>query len=373
MLNPGALLRFRHGFSSLDDQNKRTRVCDLCLGISQPEQPLNTAYQRDQDLIVEPPKCAARMARIDEMPLDRTNPKVYRNRGLLFVLQNEFDSALRDAERALQFQPGDLLPHAIRGEVLRRRGDYAAAAAEFDKALSSRIEEPRVERAVRDLRESSERAKRCGDADLDLSIGACTSIVNDDTITKDARAFAYNQRAVAHGRNENWAQVLRDHDESIRLNGTSPVFFANRAVAHMRLGSYDEAAKDFDRSLALDPKSTTAINGQGLTARQQRDYPRAIERFTLALAYLPASATDIRAIYLGNRGLTYLLMEKHDDALIDLNRALSIDPKSAFALFARGVVKIRRGDAAGGEADIAAAKTIQSDIEAFMAKRHLTR
>jgi hypothetical protein len=52
-----------------------------------------------------------------------------------------------------------------------------------------------------------------------------------------------------------------------------------------------------------------------------------------------------------------------DRAIADFDVALVKHPKHAHSLFARGVAKVRNGDQAGGDADIAAAKAIEPRIE----------
>jgi hypothetical protein len=44
-----------------------------------------------------------------------------------------------------------------------------------------------------------------------------------------------------------------------------------------------------------------------------------------------------------------------------------VDPQYAPALYGRGILKRMNGDAAGGGADVAAAKHFQSNIDAVMA------
>jgi Flp pilus assembly protein TadD len=51
-----------------------------------------------------------------------------------------------------------------------------------------------------------------------------------------------------------------------------------------------------------------------------------------------------------------------DRALSDYDAALRINPKNADAWYGRGLAKKRRGDADGGNADIAAAKAITPGI-----------
>ena len=68
----------------------------------------------------------------------------------------------------------------------------------------------------------------------------------------------------------------------------------------------------------------------------------------------------------GSEGLGELF-EYHIEALseqenIDFDQAIGTNPNNAFALFNRGMAKKALGDGAGGDADIAKARSIQPDI-----------
>jgi Flp pilus assembly protein TadD len=56
---------------------------------------------------------------------------------------------------------------------------------------------------------------------------------------------------------------------------------------------------------------------------------------------------------------------KGDDkrARADYDKALQLNPKNPYTLFARGVLKKKMGDEAGGDADIARARQIKPDID----------
>jgi len=60
--------------------------------------------------------------------------------------------------------------------------------------------------------------------------------------------------------------------------------------------------------------------------------------------------------------LTYLKMGQWDSAIDDYSSALRFDPKLASSLYGRGLAKLKKGDTAGGDADIAAAKAIEATI-----------
>ena len=55
-------------------------------------------------------------------------------------------------------------------------------------------------------------------------------------------------------------------------------------------------------------------------------------------------------------------MGQLDAAIGDYDFALRSDPKLANALYGRGLAKLRKGDSAGSDRDISAAKTIEATI-----------
>ena len=68
----------------------------------------------------------------------------------------------------------------------------------------------------------------------------------------------------------------------------------------------------------------------------------------------------------------YLRLSRLDDAVADYDEALRRNPKQAGSLYGRGLAKLKKGDAVGGEADIAAARAIQADIAEEFARYGVT-
>jgi tetratricopeptide (TPR) repeat protein len=62
-----------------------------------------------------------------------------------------------------------------------------------------------------------------------------------------------------------------------------------------------------------------------------------------------------------SRALIQFKLGEFDKAIADYDLALKLNPKLAGALYGRGLAKQKKGDATA-DADIAAAKAIQSDI-----------
>jgi hypothetical protein len=60
-------------------------------------------------------------------------------------------------------------------------------------------------------------------------------------------------------------------------------------------------------------------------------------------------------------------------AIADYSAAIALEPRDASSLFGRGLARIKTGGTTGGQADIAAAIAIESDIEGVSAKYGLKR
>ena len=68
------------------------------------------------------------------------------------------------------------------------------------------------------------------------------------------------------------------------------------------------------------------------------------------------------AATLDSRGLIYLKMGRFDLAIEDYSSALRVEPTLASALYGRGLARIKKGDATGGNADVTAAKNLETKI-----------
>jgi membrane associated rhomboid family serine protease len=160
--------------------------------------------------------------------------------------------------------------------------------------------------------------------DWDTQIGSCTALIQSSQDRARDRAFAYN----------------------------------NRGNAWLAKGDNDRAIADYSEAIRLDPKKAAYLNNRcWARAIAGRELPLAVTDCTEALGI---SGND--ANIMDSRGFAYLRLSRLDDALADYDEALKLNPKQAGSLYGRGLAKLKKGDAAGGEADIAAAKAIQVDI-----------
>jgi tetratricopeptide (TPR) repeat protein len=102
-------------------------------------------------------------------------------------------------------------------------------------------------------------------------------------------------------------------------------------------------------------------NWKGCTGNPDVEWKQQIERCSDLISSGDESQQNLAIAYY-NRGLAYENLDNYAKAIADYSEALALDPEDADALLYRGLDKIRLGDKAGGDADIAAAKRIDPNI-----------
>lgn len=143
------------------------------------------------------------------------------------------EDALRDFDRAIALQSDNVDALVGRGDVLRNRGNFAGAVADYDRALALVAE------------------------------GSASGIgVALRPKALDARCHALSQLGLLD-------KALEDCNEAKRMQPY--IIPTNRALVFFKLGRLDEAIADYDVVLKLFPKNAFALYGRGLARRGKGD------------------------------------------------------------------------------------------------------
>jgi TonB family protein len=216
-----------------------------------------------------------------------------------------------------------------------------------------------------------------------------------------ADALAHRAREHLHvGQND---AALKDANGAIQISPSSPDGWAYQGDAYYSLGQPDRAIESFAQSIKRDPNWMWPYNDRGELYLERGDYELAIRDFNEVVRVAPTlpigwdnlcrsqafTGQLVRALddcnkalgldpnfvdstvksghvsAIQNRALVQLLAGRFALAIDDYDKALALTPKSAEVLFGRGIAKLRTGDAAGGTADISAAKAIDSGVGAM--------
>jgi tetratricopeptide (TPR) repeat protein len=132
-----------------------------------------------------------------------------------------------------------------------------------------------------------------------------------------------------------------------------------RGAAYFRAGAYAKAIADLTQALrGKNDKPTKAaeLSIRGAAYFFTGNTASAIADYTASIALVPDAGTY------NARGLAYLKMKNYGAAIADYDIALKGMPNSPQALYGRGLAKLRLGDTAAADADMAKARSLQADV-----------
>ncbi|MCC6781059.1 MAG: tetratricopeptide repeat protein [Hyphomicrobiales bacterium] len=179
----------------------------------------------------------------------------------------------------------------------------------------------------------------CGQVpDRTAWLSACTRIIERGSREPvKGRAMAYYYRAAAKGQMGDFADAIRDYDESIRIDPAYSGAYTNRGAALNELGEHDRAIRDLDEAIRLDPKDASAYGNRAFAYDKKGDLDRAIRDYDEAVRL------DRTVLNLGNRAHPLTEKGQYDRALRDLDEALRIAPNEFGVLAFRGFVHLQAG------------------------------
>jgi tetratricopeptide (TPR) repeat protein len=260
-------------------------------------------------------------------------------RAVALRLGGHDEAALQQVAAAAAAFPKSPRPLLEKAQALFDKGDHAQALAAVDAAiaLDPQAYAHRIRAAVLWNLDRRDEALAAFEAALAAD--------PDDPGLLVALGSAYSQV----GRHADARAAL---DEALLTNPISASTLATLADAELRAGHPDAAIRSLDLALGKAPDSAALLNTRCWTrALIGRELDLAAKDCDAALQKSPkfAAAMDSRAFVSLRQG-------RYSDAIARYDAVLALRPDYAASLYARGIAKMKAGDAAGGQADLAKAK-----------------
>ncbi len=201
---------------------------------------------------------------------------------------------------------------ALRGELLRRKGNAAAAAALLESALE------RLPGAVA-LRHAAALARAIlGDrAAARAHWEALLAHTPDD-------AMARFQIGVSWHDDNRLAEAVHWYEAQLARTPALAGVWLNLGAAHFELGDIDAALAAWQRAHLAAPDDVRPLSRAAAALGERAALPEAIERLSRAIAIEPASAT-LRFARAAHRSSLAL----HGEAVADLREAVALEPQNA--------------------------------------------
>ena len=256
--------------------------------------------------------------------------QIFREKGIAALQSNQYSQADAYFRKALQYTARDASSvYRLMGESYERRGDFAAAIVQYRKALEANP----VDREI-----------------------------------QDALAQCHNNHGVRLRNAKRWDDAINAYKRALALAPTLIVARSNLVDAHLRrakhhraLGNIDEAIASYRELAALETGNSDAHSRLGELYLEQNAYTQAINSFKSAYELKPnVSRTRHNLVVAFSTYAKYLdLQDRHDEAIHQLQQALTVSPRQVNLHLSLARVYQRAGDLDQAQAAFTSALRIQ--------------
>lgn len=250
-------------------------------------------------------------------------------------------------------EPKDAAEFSRRGTAFAARRDFEHAISDLTRACELAPQEPNYfyERGVAHW-QNGQRGPAMLDFDQSIKL-------------KPDHVPALAARAELQLSEKETPQAVADLDAADRAAGKGSDVRLRMAFSYMRADLAAAAVSQLDLWIAAhgeDARMAGALNERcWARALLGQDLPKALDDCNSALRRI--DKTDIiRARALDARGLVRLRLGDYDKSIADYDASLALRPKDAWALYGRGVDKLRRGQTSEAQVDMAAAASVYAPI-----------
>ncbi len=345
-------------------KRRQQAMPELSRGKEVLDEAMKDLYRPGADLEASRAKAATAIERFDAalaLAPDLADAYFYRGRAHQFRL--DWANAEKDWDEALKHDPNYVPALLERGRYRMRRfaemfvdnggGDYLKenaaadtlkklAVADFTAAKSTTSEQKDAVEAMLRLAEGHYAVS------VDLATRALTSRQTDEELWKilgDAFYFGSNVNAYQRATGPqmtNLGKALEAYGKAIELRTNFPEARAMRAYVLQMTGRLKEALADIEAALKTDRRNYIAL-AIGATILGDRgvgvDPDRAIRLYGEGIDVKP-DAYFCRV----NRAVLLAVKLRNDDALVDLKKAIEINPSHMFAYQLKGALLCRIGN-----------------------------
>ena len=154
----------------------------------------------------------------------------------------------------------------------------------------------------------------------------------------------HSNRGNAYLSKGEYDSAIADYTRAIEINPEFSEAHSNRGHAYQSKGEYDSAIADYNKAIEISPRNSMAYSGRGLLYDQRGDHERAIKEFSEAVRLTSDDDRESLLIYYNNRGASLREIGSYDEAINDLNTAISQGLYHAMPYLNRGLTYHRKGD-----------------------------
>jgi Flp pilus assembly protein TadD len=188
----------------------------------------------------------------EAITLDPARADAFKLRGYVYLLEQRYEHANADFGTAMRLKPSDDQAVAGYAQSLSDMGRYAAAVAEFRKALALAPEKPAYWNSLCWSQAATGK-------ELHEALTACNNALR---IEPEAAA-AYNSRGLVHLRMQRFVTAIADYNHALRLSSEQPSARFGLGLAKL-FGGDRAGARDIRQARQSEPGIDRLFIGMGV-------------------------------------------------------------------------------------------------------------
>lgn len=218
------------------------------------------------------------------------------SKGIEFAKKGKIGKAFSIFEKAIKLYPDSSGPYSNRGNIHRMQKEYNLAIKDYSKSLE---------------------------------------LYPDNLNVRHARANTYMDIG-------NFEMAISDYSEIIDEEPSFTGIYFDRAYANIRLEKYENAKTDLESQLAITPKDFKSLANLINIKKKLDLFDEALDDYQKIVTEFP-NQPDMYIVY-NNWANLYREIEKPEEALIKINKALELKKNYDMGFFNRASIYLELGD-----------------------------
>jgi tetratricopeptide (TPR) repeat protein len=294
---------------------------------------------------------------------------VYLFRGRAYAQQGMFVEAIQDYKSAIALDPLKMAAYQETGTAYFAQDLFDAAIKSFGDCIARNRHDTLAfdGRGLAYLRRATAAEVNANATSKDRDLASAESDFNKTIDIDSHYAPAFNHRgllSLARGHQED---ALRDFNAAIEINPKYTEAFENRGRALYQLRRWRESIEAYTLAIESSPSGLdiVALSERGAAHSATKAYEMAIADFTKVINCQPTGEQQCGsskvALYVA-RGLAYAEVKRYDEALADFGQATLRDVNNANLYYNAGVLLKKMGEEQSALVNLSKAITLNPKL-----------
>ena len=246
-----------------------------------------------------------------ELQINENNDQAYANRGKAKDELGDLEGAIADLNKAIELKPEEHDYYIHRGNTKVKMKNFNGAIDDCTKAISL---EPK---------DATLYAHRAGIYQLAANYENALTDFSRAIDLKPNYALYYMHRATLYDYLNQSKNALQDIDKSIKIEPRNVKYINMKGIFEKKYGETKSAIECFNKAISINPNYYEPYVELAIVYDVNKNYNLALENFSNAIKFYDKESTKELANLYNNRGTIYGKTNDFNNAINDFNQAIS--------------------------------------------------